>query len=343
MKETLVSLYRDCFGEEVTSISEIRAHASRRRIFRLRSRKNTAVGVSNSDTKENAAFIEFTRHFLSKGLPVPRIYGVSLKDEVYLMEDLGDTAFFDVLEKSRGACAEHGSTCRSLLFQIITLLPRFQVEGAEGPHLYFCHPSREFDQSAMLRDMYYFEREFLKRTKVRYAGDALHRDFEKLASFIREAGCGFFMYRDFQSRNVMIRDGRPFFLDYQAGGKGPLQYDVVSFLYQSRADLPQALREEAMEAYLDVITSMVPFRRDDFYYYLDGFILIRLMQAMATYGVQGVALGKTYFLESIPYAIKNLSTRLSSLKVPAQLPELRLVFEQIVAEFEKGNLLHAKM
>ncbi len=266
MKEKLIALFKAHFSEDVAAVSEVKAHASRRQMFRLRGKGNLAVSVANSDIKENTAFIEFTRHFRYRGLPVPEIYGINLREGLYLMEDLGDTTFFDVLDKSR----EHGeapnSKCRSLLFQILTMLPRFQVDGAEGQHLFFCHPSREFDKAGVLRDMYFFEREFLKRTNVKYSSEVLYRNFEDIAAFIHGSGCRYFMYRDFQSRNVMIRDDRPFFLDYQGGCKGPLQYDVVSFLYQSKANLPQDLRDEATEEYLDVISSMKPFPREDFFF-----------------------------------------------------------------------------
>jgi len=334
MKESLTSLFRRHFSESTVSISEIHAHASQRRIFRLRGKRNRAVGVSNADIRENKAFIAFTEYFLSIGLPVPRIFAVDHKEGIYLIEDLGDTTFFDLINSSRKEGGQLTAEARSLLFQIIEMLPRFQVGGSEGPHLRYCYPAASFDRTSILRDMHYFEREYLGRLSLDYDAKNLHRDFQSLATFIQEAGCACFMYRDFQSRNVMIYDGKPFFLDYQSGRRGPLQYDLVSFLYQSQADFPQSLREEATEIYLDMVTSMKPFPRNEFYYYLDAFILIRLMQVLGTYGAHGLGHGKKYFIESIPYAIKNLRIKLPSLKIPLGLQELRSVCEALVSQSE---------
>lgn len=338
MKENLLTLFRSHFREDVISISEIRAHASSRRIFRLRGSENMAVGVSNADTRENTAFVEFTRHFLNKGLPVPKLYAVNLKQGVYLVEDLGDTTFLQLLDKDRGETGEIRPETLEILFQIMRALPKFQVEGAEGPHLYFCYQSREFDKASAIRDMMYFEREFLQRTDLKWRAADLHGDFERLADFIRAAGTKFFMYRDFQSRNIMVCKGRPWFLDYQAGRKGPAQYDVVSFLYQSRANLPQEIRDQALDTYLEALGNLASFPREDFFYYLDGFILIRLMQVLATYGYQGWGLRKEYFLGSIPYAIGNLKLTLSRARIPVEMRELAGVLTALIEESEKGIL-----
>lgn len=322
----------------MVSISEIHAHASQRRIFRLRGKRNLAVGVSNSDIRENKAFIAFSEHFLSQGLPVPEIFAVNHKEGIYLIEDLGDTTFFDLLRSSKSDGSVLTTRIKNLLFQIMEMLPCFQVKGSKGRHLDYCYPAKTFDRASILRDMHYFEREYLGRLSLSYDAKNLHRDFQSLATFIQGAGTAYFMYRDFQSRNVMIYKDKAYFLDYQSGRLGPLQYDVVSFLYQSQADFPQSLRDEAIERYLTILGSMMPFSREEFFCYLDAFLLIRLMQVLGTYGAQGLGQGKKYFVESIPYALKNLKVKLPFLRIPLELRELRFVCETMLTQFEEGNL-----
>ena len=292
MKNTLQSLYRSCFGERLEEIAEIRAHASERRIFRLRGSRHSAVGVSNSNLRENRAFLEFTKHFLARKLPVPFLFASDLSAGIYIIEDLGDESFLDILEKRRDPSGVFDAEVESLLFSIIRTLPRFQVEGAEGPHLDYCFQSRVFDHSSAIRDARYFEKAFLERVHLQYDSDKFARDAERLAEFMEGAEHSYFMYRDFQSRNVMICDAKPYFIDYQAGRLGPLQYDVVSFLYQSKARLSHEIRERAVREYLKAIQELAPVNEDRFTYHFDAFVLIRLMQVLATYGQQGLGAGK---------------------------------------------------
>ena len=339
MKATLISLYRRCFGEKVESISEIKAHASERRIFRLRGRKHVAIGISNNNIPENRAFIEFTRHFLRHGLPVPKLYAMDMPCGIYLLEDLGDLCFLDFLQSNRSPSGDVDPKAERLLMKIVKMLPRFQLEGADGPHLDFCFQSRVFDHSSVLRDARYFEKEFLGRTTLDYDLVKFDADIERLARFMEGAGSAFFMYRDFQSRNIMIRDEEPYFIDYQGGRLGPLQYDIVSLLYQSKARLPQTLRDRAVEEYLSALQELTHVDVELFRYYFDAFVLIRLMQVLATYGQQGLGQGKLYFKESIPLAIENLRNKVAALDLPVLMDEMLRVFEAMIECSDNGNLL----
>jgi hypothetical protein len=151
-----------------------------------------------------------------------------------------------------------------------------------------------------------------------------------LTEFLLSAAHDYFLYRDFQSRNIMLRDGQPFFVDYQGGRKGALQYDIASLLYDSKADLPPALRRQLLDHYLDSVGSYLKLDRGAFMEHYYAYVYVRLMQALGAYGFRGFYERKTHFLQSVPYALKNLRWLLHNAQLPIELPTLMSAFHNML-------------
>jgi len=330
LNQALTALFESRFGEPVERVRPLTGDASTRKLFRLTSASRTAVGVVNPDVRENRAFLELSRHFRRHGLPVPEIYGEDLERGIYLEEDLGDMTLFQFLTDNRAKNELSRETC-DLYRKAIELLPRFQIEAGRTLRYDVCYPRASFDKQSMLWDLNYFKYCFLRPANIPFNEQDLEDDFERFTEFLLAAERCFFLYRDFQSRNIMVRGGEPFFIDYQGGRRGALQYDVASLLFDGKADLPVEVRDELLEQYLEAASRLEPIDRRAFLTYYPGFVLIRIMQAMGAYGLRGLYERKHHFLESIPYAIRNLEHLLPAAELPVELPELTQVLRRLVA------------
>ena len=244
-------------------------------------------------------------HFREKRLPVPQVYCWSVDKSFYLQEDLGDTLLFQAIEKGRKSCF-FDETEKSLLHKTITLLPTLQFKGAEGFDFSQCYPLPEFNRRSILWDLNYFKYCFLKATGMEFQEDRLEDDFQKMADVLMRSSSATFMYRDFQSRNVMIKEGEPWLIDFQGGRKGPVYYDVASFLWQAKANYPESLRKELLKEYLDSLCKYQPVDEKYFYAQLRHFVLFRTMQVLGAYGFRGYFEKKPHFIQSVPFAIENL-------------------------------------
>lgn len=338
--DSLKELFKKTFKTEPKGILPLRAHASQREIYRLTSDSQSAIGVFNPSIEENRAFVGFSSHFLSHKLPVPRIFADDLSKSIYLEEDLGDSTLMDILNRERTGKDSFPNQCIPLLKKIVEYLPHFQIRAGKDLNYSLCFPEQSYGKDAMIRDMAAFERDFLSHTSVSFDSKKLQKDFQTFADFLLEADATHFMYRDFQSRNIMVQGDNVSFIDYQSGRKGALQYDIASFLYQSKANIPEEIRQGLLDIYLRTVESLIQLDRHKFIKYFDGFVLIRIMQVLATYGKQGLSLGKQYFRDSIPYAIRNLKAKIASIALPTSLkiPELLKVFNEIINKFEEGCL-----
>ncbi|MGM9760607.1 MAG: aminoglycoside phosphotransferase family protein, partial [Parabacteroides sp.] len=226
VEDQLLQLYKEYTGQCADSITELPSSGSNRRYFRL-SGNPTLIGVCGTSVEENQAFLYMASHFLDRGLPVPTVYYHSSDYTYYLQEDLGDTLLFDAIEKGRKSSVfDEGE--RRLLKRTITLLPDVQFRGADGFDFTHCHPQPEFNRRSILWDLNYFKYCFLKATGLDFQEDRLEDDYQKMADVLLRNASATFMYRDFQSRNVMVRDGEPWLIDFQGGRKGPIYYDVAS-------------------------------------------------------------------------------------------------------------------
>jgi aminoglycoside/choline kinase family phosphotransferase len=294
---------------------------SGRVIVRVTGAGRSAIGILYSVREENVAFLEFSRHFRRRGLPVPEIYAEDLSQDAYLEEDLGDTTLFEYLGRNRGG-EEIAPEAVEAYRKVVAVLPRFQVEAGRDLNYKVCYPRASFDRQSINWDLNYFKYYFLRLAGIPFNEQALEQDFGRLTKLLLSANHDYFLYRDFQSRNVMLRDGQPYFLDYQGGRKGALQYDIASLLYDGKADLPPALRQELLDYYLDCLGGFIDLDRDAFMEHYYAYVYVRILQALGAYGFRGFYERKAHFLQSVPYALKNLRWLAHNVKLPIALPAL---------------------
>ena len=297
----------------------------------------TIIRVVGTNRDENRAFVYMSRHFSQLGLPVPKVLWVSEDEMSYTQEDLGDTLLFDAIKHGRET-GNFNDTERTLLERTLRALAHIQIEGARDFDWSKCFPIPAMDERSIRWDLNYFKYCFLKGTKIEFSEPDLEDDFDRMVSnltaersysetVLQQSGLPTqwsFLYRDFQSRNVMIKDGKPYFIDFQGGRKGPTQYDVASFLWQAKANIPASLREELIDAYLDELEKIEIFthhspitNRDSWKESLKHFVLLRTLQVLGAYGYRGYFERKPHFLESIPNALINLE------EIFTQNPELQ--------------------
>jgi len=303
---------------------------SGRKIIRLVNKKHRAIGILYGVREENAAFLEFSKHFRRHGLPVPEIYAEDLDHGAYLEEDLGDTTLFEFLSKNRTG-ENIAPQAVEAYRKVVAVLPRFQVEAARDLNYKVCYPNPSFDRQSIAWDLNYFKYYFLRLAGIPFNEQALEDDFGRLTEFLLSAPRDYFLYRDFQSRNVLLRNGAPFFVDYQGGRKGALQYDIASLLYDAKADLPPDLRQQLLDHYLDRLSSFVQLDREAFLRHYYAFVYIRIMQALGAYGFRGFFERRAHFLQSVPYALKNLRWLLHNVRLPVPLPALMDAFKGMLA------------
>lgn len=303
-EQKLKELYINLLNENPTEIESLPSSGSNRRYFRLKGPVNL-IGVIGTCVEENNTFIYIDRHFASKGINVPKVLAVSEDNLCYLQEDLGDTLLFDAIEKGRKT-RSFSSEEKQLLIDTIRSLPELQFSGAVGLDFSKCYPSVQFDSRSILWDLNYFKYCFLKATGIDFDEDRLEDDFLSLSDVLMRSVSSTFMYRDFQSRNVMIKDNKPWFIDFQGGRKGPFFYDVASFLWQAKANFTPSLRDELISEYIDALKKYKPVDEEYFHEQLRQFVLFRTLQVLGAYGFRGYFEKKPHFLQSVPFAIANL-------------------------------------
>jgi aminoglycoside/choline kinase family phosphotransferase len=303
---------------------------SGRKIIRLSRDGVTAIGILYGGREENAAFLAFTKHFRRHGLPVPEIYAEDLDHGAYLEEDLGDTTLFEFLSQNRSGESIAPAVVEAYR-EAVAVLPRFQVEAARDLDYSVCYPAASFDRQSIAWDLNYFKYYFLRLAGIPFNERALEGDFNRLADFLLTAPRDYFLYRDFQSRNIMLRNGQPFFLDYQGGRRGALQYDIASLLFDAKADLPPALRGELLDHYLDALSHYIPLEREAFLRHYYPYAYVRIMQALGAYGYRGFFERRAHFLQSVPYALKNIRWLLHNVELPIELPTLIGAFKSMLA------------
>lgn len=334
MHQAILSrLYGERFGEAPASVLPLEGDGSARKLYRLVGASyETAIGVYGPDAEENRAFLSYSRSFRAAGLAVPEIYAADEEAGVYLEEDLGDTTLFDAVSSARKReGTDFPASMLPVYRRVVEELPRFQVIGGRAVDYSVAYPRAAFDRQSILWDLNYFKYHFLKLAHIPFNEARLERDFKRFANFLLQADRRHFLYRDFQSRNIMLREGEVWFIDYQGGRKGALQYDLASLLYDSKAGLPPAVRDQLREHYLDALARLIPVDRTAFLEHYRGYVLVRIMQAMGAYGYRGFYERKIRFLQSVPGAIENIEQILAGEGLPVELPELTSVFERICA------------
>lgn len=309
---------------------------SNRIYFRVRTEVRSYIATYNDNVKENQTFIYFSRHFRDCACPVPEIYFVNDACTIYFQEDFGDFSLLAELEKQGHTDAVH-----ALFQQSLKQLARLQIRGDEGLNYNKTITSREFGKQAILSDLLYFKYYFLDTLQIPYDKELLIDDFERLSAYLTQADHKYFLYRDFQSRNILLKDGLVHFIDFQGGMKGALQYDVASLLWQAKAELSDAWKDSLLEYYMDCVDELVKKRIDraSFVAQYNGYVLIRLLQVLGAYGFRGLFERKAHFLISIPLALRNLKWFVNHRHTGIALPEFDRLLElvvrdEVIARFE---------
>ena len=340
IKKTIAELI-ETLGENAVEITAMPSSGSSRRYFRVKTDKRYLIGAYNINIEENDAFFSFSKHFHECGLPVPEILAISPSKEIYVQTDLGDVTLFHHVEN----CLKNGSFDQNtidLYKKSLDKLVDFQTIGHKGLDYSKAFPTPAFDEMSIMQDLNYFKYCFLKeQEEISFNETRLDADFQRLAKYILEAPSDFFMYRDFQSRNIMIVDNEPYFIDYQGGRKGPLQYDVVSLLYQVKARIPEEIRAQLIDYYKQQLTTKACHSKrseepqhvqqvliKSFDKYFPAFVLLRLLQVLGAYGFRGLIQKKLHFMQSIPYAIREIMKACDNWSLPFELPELQAVIKQ---------------
>ncbi len=285
----------------------------------------TLLGSHNPEVKENIAHYVFTGHFVKKRLSVPEILAKDERNQYFILQDAGNNTLFDLLMRE-GLSRE----VKDYYFQAMEDIVRFQAEGINGLDLSVAFPAPEFNTESIHWDLNYFKYYFVKTNPIVFDEKLLENDFNTFAQKLLNAESSFFMFRDFQARNIMVNDGKLTYIDFQGGRKGPLHYDVVSLLYQAKANLPQSFKDELLEHYLTRLEAVLPGRKESFLNDFPYFIYFRLMQVLGAYGFRGIYQRKAHFLQSIPLAIESLRNLLA-LHPLTGFDELNAVFKQIIA------------
>jgi len=344
--EVLTRLFEQHFHLPIERVQPVQGQlgGSGRKIIRLSSEKLSVIGILYDVREENVAFLEFSRHFRRRGLPVPEIYAEDLSHGAYLEEDFGDTTLFEFLSDHRNG-ATISPEAVAAYRKVVAVLPRFQVEAGRDLNYKVCYPRASFDRQSIAWDLNYFKYYFLRLAGIPFNEQALERDFSRLTKLLLSASRDYFLYRDFQSRNIMLRkilnEDQPFFLDYQGGRKGALQYDIASLLYDAKADLPPELRQQLLDHYLDSLAGFLDLDRSAFMQHYYAYVYVRIMQALGAYGFRGFYERKEHFLQSVPYALKNIRWLLHNVELPIALPTLMEAFKSMVASDKLQGLTSA--
>lgn len=328
----LEKLFQKHYAEQIDELLPLKGDGSDRKIYRLKNKQRSVIGIIGQNYDENAAFLNFSRHFNKNRLRVPEIYVDQLDDGIYLEEDLGNYTFIDWMSSIR---SKEGFSERiiSMYKKTIAQLPHFQIRAGRSIDFSYCYQHIEFGSESMIWDLHYFKQRFLKLFhKKTIDENALEKDFQTLIEHLTEEKRDNFLYRDFQSRNVMIRDNTPHFIDYQSGRKGALQYDLASILYDAKANVPQEVREMLVSFYLDQVQQFKTVKRDRFLHYFYGFVFMRIMQAFGAYGYLSQVKGKKRFLKSVPYAIKNVEILLEKDTILKNMPAVHKIFQNLVRD-----------
>jgi len=327
--EDIKRLFASFSNENIISVNKIPQSGSIRIYFRIITSIKSFIATYGINIKENEAFIYFSRHFKNCDCPVPEIFAVNEEGTIYIQKDFGDISLLNKLE-------EHGYNgyVYSLFQQSLKQLAHLQIKGDENLDYDFCLTSKEFGRQAILSDLLYFKYYFLDALQVPYDKEKMLDDFEKLSEYLSQVDYKYFMFRDFQSRNILIEDEKVHFIDYQGGMKGASQYDVASMLWQAKANLSDEWKNNLLDYYIDCVEDLLNKKVDRarFVNQYNGYVLIRLMQVLGAYGFRGLFERKAHFLTSIPLGLKNLKWFLQNKKIGIALPEFERLLNLIVSD-----------
>ena len=310
----------------------MQSSGSKRQYYRLWKGNQSVIGVYHPVVQESKAFITFSKHFRKHGLAVPEILSEDLDNNIYLLEDLGDQTLFDLVLKAKNNDALNKEIL-AFYRKAIEDLVKFQLEAGKDLDYSACYPRPVFDQQSISWDLNYFKYNFLKLAGIEFDEQGLEDDFKTLMNLLLEESMEFFMYRDFQARNILIHENRPYFIDYQGGRRGPLQYDLASLLFQVRAEIPFEIREDLLNYYIEKAGQSISINAASFTKYYYGFALLRTLQVLGAYGFRGLFERKPHFISSLALAGRNIKWLRDNAKLEIEIPELDLVLNEIINRY----------
>ncbi len=328
--DKIKELFSSFSKSEITGIDKLPQAGSERHYFRIHTAGENFIATYGANLKENESFIYFSKHFKKKDLAVPEILCINTGKDIYLQEDFGDVSLLNRLEES-GYSTEVYDLYKKSLQQIALL----QVKGHEGLDYKKCLTNSAFGKQAIMADLLYFKYYFLDALRQPYDKQKLIDDFEALSNYLSHTEYKYFMFRDFQSRNIMVTpDDDVHFIDYQGGMKGAPQYDVASLLWQAKANLPDDWKQHLLEDYMDAFEKVAEEQidKDVFRSQYNGYVLIRLLQVLGAYGFRGLFERKAHFLTSIPLALENLKWFVQNQSIGIAVPEFKKVLEICISD-----------
>ncbi|MGI8952285.1 MAG: RapZ C-terminal domain-containing protein [Chitinophagaceae bacterium] len=323
-------LFQSFKNKNADRIKMLPQSGSDRIYFRIYCGNETFIATHNLNVKENNTFINFSKHFLGKGLPVPEIFFINPEQTIYLQQDLGTQSLLNKLEQQG-----YTNYVYELFQKSLQQLARIQIKGDENLNYNWCLTAKEFGRQAILSDLLYCKYYFLDTLKLPYDKQAMLDEFEELSNYLTKAEYKYFLFRDFQSRNILIDENdKVHFIDYQGGMKGALQYDVASLLWQAKAELNDEWKNNLLQYYIGEAEELLAKKIDwqIFINRYNGYVLIRLLQVLGAYGFRGLFERKAHFLSSIPLALKNLKSFLEKNPINLRLPEFERVLNLIVQD-----------
>lgn len=329
VSDNVKAFFQSCIRDPIQNFEKLPKSGGDRIYFRIETEKDSFIATYNENLRECATFLYFTQHFSKINVPVPQIYHTSEDNKMYIQQDFGRISLLNELEKYG-----HDEYVFGLFKKSLQTLAFLQIKGIQNLDDSYCLTSKEFGKQAILSDLLYFKYYFLDTLKIPYDKEKLIDDFEALSNYLTHVEYKYFMFRDFQSRNIYIQNDEVHFIDYQGGMKGALQYDVASLLWQARANLSDDWKNSLLEYYMDCVSEILnkPIDRIRFVSQYNGYVLIRLMQVLGAYGFRGLFERKAQFLTSIPLALTNIQWFFANKKMGIALPEYERILSMIVQD-----------
>jgi len=324
IQSRISKLFINTFSCSPTKIKLLTSAGSPRKYYRIfSSLEQTIIACLGTNLDENKTFLYYCNHFFNKGIAVPKVYAQEDEPWLYLIEDCGATDLLTTKENF------NESEVLSWYKQVLQELIQIQIEGSKGLDFSKSFVRPEFDETYMKWDLYYFKYYYLKLTGIEFNEQKLEEDFDNLIAYLRKADFSFFMYRDFQSRNILVNNNKNYYIDFQGGMKGPLHYDLVSLLHQAKAMLPQNIKDELLQFYIEEAGKKVSLNKAEFASQYEGFALIRILQTLGAYGFRGIIEGKPHFISSIPAAVENVKNQVLLAEKHIKLPYLYSILKQL--------------
>lgn len=320
-------LFEQWAGEACKNKIQITANGSNRLYYRLEGETKQCIGAFNANVRENQAFFHFAEQLKQHQINVPEIYAISDDQTTYLQQDLGNVTIYTYLSSRKTSGIDVTQPTIKLYQQAIDQLVLLQ-NTCNDIDFSKAYPRPDFDHQAIQWDLNYFKYYFLRLFHIPYDEQALEDDFQTFIAYLLDGDTSYFVHRDYQSRNIMICDEKLYIIDFQGARRGAAEYDLASLLYSSKSDLPDHIRQQLLDYYIQKRFGSETDKcsnTNKFYAY----VLARMMQAMGAYGYRGIIEKKEHFVKSIPFAVRNLRKIIETVKLPIEIPHLEGVWKAI--------------